>query len=195
MRNCLLLILMLCLLFGWRQNHQAQLGGDISLAKVLWLNLALSCFFVIPAALWREEKLSRPLRLLYGLFFGSFVLRALIEAPMLYVWQNWRCAYGITHDAVMILVLIVALLPRVQPSDKMLLSARRFGWLLIVVLICEALNAWLFSRVADPLHGIYFAADSIEFLPINRITWIEVATLYPALLYWVLHHPREAWEK
>ncbi len=192
MRICLLLTLMLCLKFGWWQNHHAQLGGDISLAKVLWLNLALSCFFIIPAALWREKNLARPLRVLFGLFFASFVLRAFIEAPMLYLWQNWRCAYGITHDAVVMLVLIVVLLPKVQISDKMFLSARRFGRLLIVVLICEALNAWLFSRVADPLHGIYFAADSIEFRSINLITWIEVAALYPALLLWVLRHPREA---
>lgn len=192
MRICLLLTLMLCLKFGWWQNHHAQLGGDISLAKVLWLNLALCCFFIIPAALWREKNLVRPLRVLYGLVFASFVLRAFIEAPMLYLWQNWRCAYGITHDAVVMLVLIIVLLPRVMTSDKMLLSARRFGWLLIVVLICEALNAWLFSRVADPLHGIYFAADSAEFRRINLITWIEVAALYPALLHWVLRHPREA---
>jgi hypothetical protein len=191
MRVCLLLTLTLCLTFGWWQNHHAQLGGNISLAKVLWLNLALSCFFIIPAALWRAKNLTRPLRVLFGLFFASFALRALIEAPMLYLWQNWRCAYGITHDAVVMLVLFVALLPRMQISDKVIISARHFGWLLIVVLICEAFNAWLFSRVADPLNGIYFAADSAEFRRINLITWIEVAALYPALLHWVLRHPRE----
>jgi hypothetical protein len=192
MRVCLLLTLILCLTFGWWQNHHAHLGGDISLAKVLWLNLALSCFFTIPAALWREKRLARPLRGLFGLFFASFVLRALIEAPMLYLWQNWRCAYGISHDLAAMLILLVVLWPRAQTVDKMLLSARRFGWLLIVVLICEALNAWLFSRVADPLNGIYFAADSAEFRRINLITWIEVAALYPALLHWVIRHPRNA---
>lgn len=192
MRVSLLLTLILCLTFGWWQNHHAQLGGDISLAKVLWLNLALSCFFIIPAALWRAKNLARPLRVLFGIFFASFALRALIEAPMLYIWQNWRCAYGITHDAVVMLVLIVLVLPRVQSRNNMLLSALHFGRLLIVVLICEALNAWLFSRVADPLNGIYFAADSAEFRRINLITWIEVAALYPALLHWVFRHPRDA---
>lgn len=192
MRICLLLTLMLCLKFGWWQNHHAQLGGDISLAKVLWLNLALSCFFIIPAALWREKNLARPLSVPYGLVFTSFVLRAMIEAPMLYLWQNWRCAYGIAHDLVAVLILTVVLRPRVQTSDKMVHSARRFRWLLIVVLICEALNAWLFSRVADPLNGIYFAADSPEFRRINLITWIEVAALYPALLHWIIRHPRNA---
>ena len=111
---------------------------------------------------------------------------------MLYLWQNWRCAYGIIHDVVAMLILILALRSRVKTADKIAHSARRFGWLLFVVLICEALNAWLFSRVADPLHGIYFAADSAEFRRINLITWIEVTALYPALLHWALHHPRTA---
>lgn len=191
MRAALLFLFIGCLCFGWRQNHHASLGGGISLAKVLWLNLALSFFFIIPAALWRERNLDRPMRLLFGIFFASFVLRAMVEAPMLYVWQNWRCAYGITHDAVMLFVLLMVLLSQMKSSNAMLLSAKRFSWLLMVVLICEMLNAWLFSRVADPLHGIYFAADSNEFRRINLITWVEVAALYPGLLHWVLRHPKE----
>jgi hypothetical protein len=104
MRAALFLLLFGCLGFGWWQNHGASIGGAISLAKILWLNLALACFFLIPAVLWRDPRAGDRTRLVYGLFLGSFLLRALIEAPMLYVWQNWRCGYGITHDLVMIVL-------------------------------------------------------------------------------------------
>jgi len=191
MRTALLLTLLLCLSFGWWQNHHASLGGDISTAKVLWLNLTLSFFFIIPAALWHDQRVMHTLRRTFGLFLTGFLLRALVEAPMLYRWQNWRCEYGITHDALMALLLLV-MLRNASASDATTRSAARFGWLLVLVLGCEALNAWLFSRVADPQHGIYFAADSAEFRRIIQLTWLEVALLYPALLLWLRRHPQRA---
>jgi hypothetical protein len=191
MRAALFLLLFGCLGFGWWQNHGASIGGAISLAKILWLNLALACFFLIPAVLWRDPRAGDRTRLVYGLFLGSFLLRALIEAPMLYVWQNWRCGYGITHDLVMIVLIIAGISPpRFATFPDSDASARRFGFLLLITLACEALNAWLFSRVADPRQGIYFASTEAGFATINRITWMEISLLYPAIVWWAWRHPR-----
>ena len=184
MRYALSITLISCMAFGWWQNHHASVGGAISIAKVLWLSLALSSFFVVPAFLARDKRLPHSARLSFGVFLLGFILRAAIEAPMLYFWQNWRCAYGITHDALMALPLLGAL-----KTGKL---GMRFAVLLLAVLTGEMLNAWLFSTVADPLRGIYFAADSPEFQLINRITWAEVVVLYPWLGYVAHQHSKSS---
>ena len=181
MRHALCITLISCMTFGWWQNHHASVGGAISMAKVLWLSLALSSFFIVPSFLVRDTRLPHSARVAFGIFFLGFILRAAIEAPMLYFWQNWRCAYGIAHDAMMALPLIAALK-----------TERRFTGFLLAVLMGEMLNAWLFSTVADPLGGIYFAADSPEFQLINRITWAEVVVLYPWLGYIAHQHSKSS---
>ncbi|MEI6534907.1 MAG: hypothetical protein WCN98_06170 [Verrucomicrobiaceae bacterium] len=184
----LLLLLAGCAAFGWIQNHRNVVGGAISLPKVLWLNLAIASFLVIPAFLWRDARVISQLRQLYGWFLASFAMRAVIELPVIYFTHSWRCAYGITHDLIMMaLVIILSLrMQRMSGINSATKLAGLFAPLLLLVLTCEILNAWLFSRVADPQAGIYYASTSDVFRTINIITRIEVTVIYPLLGYWML---------
>ncbi len=182
----LLLLLAVCVAFGWAQNHFAPVGGEISAPKVLWLHLAVACFLVIPAFLWRGVGIADEVRRLYGWFLAGFVLRAAIELPFLYFTRGWRCSYGIAHDGVMILaVLVLWWRARFVPASSAATRlALQFVPLLLVALIFEILNAWLFSRAANPVDGIYFAGNGAAFRMINFITWTEVLTLGPCLCWW-----------
>lgn len=173
--------------FGWLQNHSDAVGGAISLPKILWLNLAIASFLVIPAFLCWDARIHGSVRLLYGLFLAGFAVRAVIELPVIYFTHAWRCGYGISHDLVM-MALVIGLWWNARNRLRHSEATRWAGTfvpLLLVVLSCEMLNAWLFSQVADPRTGIYYANTSEAFRTINVVTWIEVATLYPALGYWL----------
>lgn len=184
----LILLLLTCLIFGWIQNQGHVIGGSISVPKVLWLNLAIASFLVIPAFLWRDEGVLPPVRQCYGWFLAGFAIRAAVELPMIYGTRAWRCGYGIAHDCIMMGV-VIAIWWRASrethPSHATRL-AKWFSPLLLLVLICEVMNAWLFSRVADPATGVYFANASDDFRFINIVTWIEIATIYPLLGYWII---------
>jgi hypothetical protein len=181
------LLLVGCMAFGWVQNHSDAVGGAISLPKILWLNLAIASFLVIPAFVWWDERIHGSVRLLYGWFLAGFAVRAVIELPIIYFTHAWRCAYGISHDLVM-MVLVIVLWRNARNrlrQNEATRVAGAFVPLLLVVLSCEMLNAWLFSQVADPQTGIYYANTSDTFRMINVVTWLEVATLYPVLGYWL----------
>lgn len=182
-------LLLLCLGFGLWQNHQPRLGGAISTAKVLWLYTALSCFFVVPAVLWRDRALSPAARSLAAVYFGGYVLRALVEMPMLVWTRAWRVEHGIGHNAVM-LGLALWLRTRLPAGVEADAPLRRFVLLLVAAALFESLNAALFGIYGKPQEGQYFASDDPVFVWINRITWAEVALMLPALAAWVWSYHR-----
>lgn len=187
--NITLLILLIGSVgFGWIQSRALLVGGPMSLPKILWLNLALASFLVIPAFLWQSSSISREARLLYGCFFAGFVIRAIIEMPMLYFHRAWKCRYGIAHDVFMMAVVVIFgwQMLHAKTSSPATNLALEFAIFLLVTLAGEILNAVLFSRIANPTEGIYFASDSAAFRLINRITWIEIALLYPWLGWWLV---------
>lgn len=171
-----LTVFLLCLVFYWWQNQYGVVGGEISLAKALWLATALVSMFLIPAWLWRDVRLSSSERVRYGVFFGGYVLRAAIEMPLLLFTHEWRCWHGIAHNATMLTLLW---LMRRGKNDA------KFDVLLTLVLLAESLNAWMFSEVGSPQTGIYFADASLAFARINTITWIELSILIPLLILWL----------
>lgn len=165
-----------CLAFGWWQNAHGSVGGGISLAKTLWLFVAISGFLVIPVALWRTTK-----HRLWAWFAVGFAARALVELPLLLFTRAWRCEHGIAHDALMLGLLLFGYLT-LSEEDR---SSRCFVPILGALLLFEMLNAWLFSRVARPEEGVYFAGDEAAFRMINAITWGEIALAFPALAVWL----------
>lgn len=161
----------------------------MSPAKVLWLFLAITHFYLVPFWLWRDQGLSQSWRRLWGLFFAGFAVRAVIELPLLLFTRGWRCEHGIAHDAVMMTLLI--LLSRKIPREDQK-EIRWFAWLTCLVLVCEALNAWLFSQVGDPASGIYFASSEERFRNINLLTWGEIAVCFPLFVMWLIHYVRSS---
>jgi hypothetical protein len=115
-------------------------------------------------------------RRVYRIFFAGFILRAIIELPVMVFTNGWRCGYGIGHNVLMLTLLWLAG------------GGGIYRWLLSLVLVAESLNAWLFAQAADPRAGTYFAGDSTAFNSINRITWIELAVLTPLLIAWLVRN-------
>lgn len=185
----LLWIATLAVISGWfyyRQNFAGQIGGEMSIAKLLWLDYAIIAWFFLPFFLCRSAVISPTLRWIYGAHLVTFVVRGLIELWLLYVTIAWIPPYGITHDLIVI-ALITGLLWRGrnelgQLDDAANRAAIRFLTSIRVGLICEIIFAWLFYRVIEGKIGIYFASRDPIFATINGLTWTAVLILYPDLL-------------
>lgn len=179
------------LVFGWAQNTLHPVGGPISVAKILWLNLTLVIFYVVPFWLWREGTLNSGWRSVFGWVLASFAIRAPIELYIIYRTRLWRCEYGIAHDLFTLLLVSWLAWRRRGTSDvgsRNIASA--FIPLLQLTLVVEMFMAWEFHKVASPAAGIYFAAPTVEFTFVNRASWIAVAILYPALA-WLIWQPNK----
>ena len=156
--------------FGIYQNSGDRLGGSISIPKIGWLNFALVMFFVIPAFLGRRD-------IAYRFVFWSFVVRGGIELYLLTQTDQWRCWMGISHNLFTLVVFIW-------------LGWRRrggFGPLLAVTLVLESVMAWLFSQLASPKDGIYFASNDAAFENVNTFTMVVLSVVYPWLIgaFWL----------
>ena len=67
----------------------------------------------------------------------------------------------------------------------LMLSPRKdhfFSWIVAVTLAVECSMAWLFSRVANPEEGVFFASGDPEFATINTYTLVVIAIAYPSLI-------------
>lgn len=178
------------LVFGWVQNTFHPVGGPISVAKILWLNLTLLIFYVVPFWLWREASLDLRLRTLFGWVLASFAIRAPIELYIIYRTRLWRCEYGIAHDLfTLLLVTWLAWRRRGTGEARDTNAASTFIPFLQLTLVVEMFMAWEFQKVASPAAGTYFAAPTIEFSFVNHASWVAVAILYPALA-WLLWKAR-----
>lgn len=168
--------------FGRFQNEGHLVGGDISAAKTLWLNLTIVSFVVFPAVWWREGSLDPRMRRIFGVIFASFAARGAIELPILYLTDWWHCSYGMAHDLATAGA-VLWLWARSGVRD-----ARSVGllWFVVALMFVEAGFAYAFCSVVDPASGIYFAADEARFEAINRVTWWAVGAGYPilAVLVW-----------
>src|SRR5262245_35403565 len=78
------------ILFYHRQNASAQIGGPISLPKMLWLAYAIAAWFVVPPFLWRDQRLEPAVRRVFGVFWTWMLGRGVIELVMLYLIVHWN---------------------------------------------------------------------------------------------------------
>lgn len=183
---------MFSLVFFYQQNFRGQIGGPISVAKLLWLDYTITAWFILPFFLSRSCLLAPAVRRIYRLHLINFLTRGAAELWMLYVTISWSPLYGIVHDGFSVL-LITGLLwsrrdelhPLVSPGN---LAALRFLLSLRLGFICEAVFAALFYRATGGEPGLYFAAPDPTFDFINGVTWSVLLFAYPDLLrtIWVL---------
>lgn len=170
------------LLFGRFQNEGYLVGGDISVAKTLWLSLTILVFLVLPGLLWRDRRVDARLRPIFGFIFASFVVRAAIELPILYMTDWWKCSYGIAHDLTTAGV-AAGLYFRARGSIGGRDRYSGFLWLILALLLVETAFAYAFCSIADPGSGTYFASDEATFRTINRATWLAVTGGYSILAF------------
>lgn len=170
------------LVFGRVQNEGGLVGGDISLAKTLWLNLTILTFLVLPGLWWRDRGVEPAMRRIFGFVFASFLVRAAVELPIIYLTDWWRCSYGIAHDLATV-GLIVALVFRTPATMRWRQrDASALLVMIVALLFVEAGFAYAFCSVADPGSGTYFASDAETFRAINRATWAAVVIGYSVLV-------------
>jgi hypothetical protein len=164
--------------FYWRQNHRGQIGGAISLAKMLWLDYAIVAWFVIPALLIRST--TGAWQRLFTIHLLNFGVRAVIELILLYVFVKWSPVYGIAHD-----LFSITLITFLAPRDGSILA--HYAWTLRIGLSFEIIFAALFHRLTSKERAIYFASNEPRFRFINVLTALVDAAAYGDLVYVVRH--------
>ena len=88
--TCLGLLAIVGFVFYVRQNAGLQLGGAISLPKMVWLTYAVGTWFVIPFFLWRDPRIEQPVRRLFGVFWGAMMVRGVVELFLIYAIGHWH---------------------------------------------------------------------------------------------------------
>ncbi|HXG57608.1 MAG TPA: hypothetical protein VNL91_01125 [Thermoanaerobaculia bacterium] len=169
--------------FFWRQNFAGQIGGAMSVAKILWLDYAILSWFVVPAFLMRSPDLDARWRRLFAVHLINFGTRAVIELWLLYVTVSWSPVYGIVHDVFSILLITFL---SGAPAQKL---ALHHSWTLRLTLGCEIVFASLFHSVTAGEHALWFAADEPRFRLINMLTWIVNVIAYIDLA-WIVTRGR-----
>ena len=169
------------LVFFWQQNFGGQIGGAMSLPKLLWLDYALISWFILPAFLCRCERLDRRFRRLFAIHLVNFCARGAIELYLLYVTVSWSPIYGIGHDVFSIL--LITFLSPVAGDDPLSRAARHFTWTLRLALTAEIVFAAMFHSLTAGESAIYFASTAPRFGMINAITTVVVVVAYADLLY------------
>ncbi len=168
-----------CAAFYLRQNAGGQIGGRMSLPKILWLGYALAAWFLLPLYFWRSPRLPAALRRVYGWHLASFGTRGVLELWLLYGVHAWIPPYGIGHDVFHILLLtgLAARTPGKETHPEAA-GARRFLTSIRLALVAEILFAGLFFLVVRDAvrgpEGIWFASDEPIFRWINGLTWTAV---------------------
>jgi hypothetical protein len=182
----ILVLAMLSICFYYRQNFAGQIGGEMSVAKLLWLDYALLAWFVVPFFLWRSPLIESSLRKIYGSHLLNFATRGAVELWMLYVTISWLPPYGIIHDLFSIGLITGVLWRRRKklgrPSGTHPSAARRVLVSIRLGRVCVMTLAWLFYRATGGQIGIYFASDDPHFAFINNLTWVIVLFAYSDLL-------------
>ena len=177
----------------YRQNFAGQVGGHISLEKALWLNYAITAWFVLPAFLVRHPAVDRPLRLILGSFLLSMIARGLVELWLIYVSFGWSPVYGIAHD--LFCIALIGALRRgrrrwLAGADAFNTAVRRFSASLQLALVAEIVFAALFYRMGVHRDAVYFAPPTAAFAHINLLTrWVDMAVYTDlALFFWRQRH-------
>ncbi len=167
------LLLLSGVLFHVLQNRLNLIGGAIALAKLLWLGLAILLWLGLPLLLALDGRLSPWLRHAFAFLFVSMAARGIIELWMLYVSKNWSPAYGIAHDLLCIIGLLLCLALAWQ-AGEMRLHARvgLHGLITTLLFIPEIYFAWYMRSNFHTKGGdaIYFVPDEAKHRRVLRIT-------------------------
>ena len=185
--GCLGLLAVVAVVFYQRQNAGLQVGGGISLPKMLWLTYAIAAWFIVPAFLWRDARLSSPVRRLFGAFWIFMMARGLIELFMLYQVGHWSPWYGIAHD-LCAASLVIFLRSRLRSAESTTRDRRAlaFSTTLVVGLLIETAFAAIFLQTGSHEEKIYFASADGSWRLVNLLTTIVVAFVYLDLGVWLV---------
>jgi hypothetical protein len=157
------------------QNSAVLPGGQIALPKIVWLGLAIVCWYIIPAFLVFDKRLVE-LRWLVGILLGNMLLRGIIELWMMYQLHNWHPYYGIGHDILSSLVCIfLAIFSTAKSTSKSRWLASYFA-VMALLFVIEAGFAWYMLTYVQSATGesVYYVPAASQHSMILTITSVVV---------------------
>lgn len=179
--------------FFWAQNQFKPVGGDISWAKLFWLMYAVLFWFVLPALLAADPRLTPSWHRPFAALAILMLARGLVELWMLYVALTWSPWYGIVHDIVCMATLAVfAWTLRERRTGAV--ERTVFVHLIVttVIFFPEIYFAWYmqahFTTTGE--SAIYFVPDDPRYSDVLAVTAAVVvfsSVYFPLFLYRWLH--------
>ncbi len=169
------------------QNQAGRLGGGISLPKACWLGLAIFHWYFLPALLLCDKRCrqrSPSFRRFFwgiGVFFTSMLLRAFIELYLMYGNQAWHYEYGIVHNVLSIVILLVVIIAveKAPPNEHLPMPLKITLHLLLLMFFAESYFAsyMIFGLENGHRDVIWFIDGSAKHTVNNAITTAMVSLL------------------
>ena len=157
-------------IFYFLQNNAQLLGGNIALAKVIWLAYTILIWFILPAILIAAPQTPNAWKSIYKIFLANMLFRAAFELLMIYVWLNWSTTYGIAHDVFSIALLSWLTLRNRDNLHEIFFSSITAVFLLMFV-IEIIFVLYMTSTISEAGSSVYFVPDSSEHSQIIFFTW------------------------
>jgi hypothetical protein len=152
-------------LFFLVQNRLAPVGGEVALAKAVWLGLAVLFWLVLPALIVFDARLAAAIKLPFALLLGLMLARAGAELVMLYRLKNWSPVYGIAHDLVCLGVLLTWSIDRVWRRGAGEMSALNRSLLRHVVFTAALFLPEIYYAAYMQTHFTTAGAAAVYFVP------------------------------
>jgi len=157
-------------IFYYLQNSSALPGGNIALPKLFWLSIAILCWYIIPAFLVSDHRLSN-LRWPLGIFLGNMVARGIAELFMMYGLNNWHPYYGIAHDMLSSLLCVILAFFSAARSK---LIAGYFSAMAILFIIEAGFASYMLMYI-KPVDGpVYYVPSGEEHAAIMGVTTVVI---------------------
>ena len=175
---------MAALVFYVLQNSGQLRGGNIALAKLLWLAYAIFFWFCLPALIVVDARTPPVWRRIYTVFLVNMLLRAALELFMMYVANSWSPYYGIGHDLFTILLIytVVAVYRKQIQKDLFLINL----FVLIAMFAIEVgFVLYMLLKVSGGEQPVYFVPGDGQHAAVLQITWLVniLLTVYLVAFY------------
>ncbi len=162
-------------IFYGAQNSGSLPGGRIAPVKLAWLACAILFWYLLPALLLTDRRLSQAGRFVVSVLLANMIARAVIELALMYVTGGWHPWMGIGHDLFSLLVLLALV---THFWGEMEGFCRSYLLVAAIMFIPEGIFAWyMLNNVGVAGETVYFVPDEAVHQPIMLATAICVALL------------------
>ncbi len=176
-------LVVLALVFYPLQNAGVLPGGQVAIVKVAWLAYAILFWYMLPALLLCDARISPTARFAVSVLLLSMLARGVVELYMMYVTSNWHPWMGIAHNlftlSLMLLILVVTFR-----------TMERLYWVYLVVasamFVPESGFAWyMLTNVSEPGSAVYFVSGDTQHRWIMNLTLTCVVALTAYLIFFL----------
>jgi hypothetical protein len=168
-------LVVLAVVFYPLQNAGVMPGGQVAPVKVAWLAYAIMIWYLIPALLLCDARISATVRLAVAVLLVSMLSRGLVELYMMYVTMSWHPWMGIAHNlftfSLMLLILAFSFRTMRKPYLVYLAVATS-------MFIPESGFAWyMLTNASEPGSAVYFVPGDDQHQWIMNLTLACVIAL------------------